>query len=130
MVSFSKYVEEEIQHSMNENTSQIGLTDVFSGSPVMGPHHHEYWIYDETGYGRTSDSINEPSNINAETPITTVGGHIHFINNGVVQPAGDGHTHKLLPPQKVDADTKIFSHKCKDGQCCCGDTVETPIRGI
>ena len=65
-----------MQMALNENTSQIGVTDVFSGSNVMGPHHHEYWIFDETGYGRTSDSICEPSNLNEPTPITQVGGHI------------------------------------------------------
>lgn len=124
MKKFTDYVGEQMQMALNENTSQIGVTDVFSGSNVMGPHHHEYWIFDETGYGRTSDSICEPSNLNEPTPITQVGGHIHFINNGVVQPAGDGHTHKLLPPKKIDADTKIFS--CNG--CDCNNL--TPIPGV
>lgn len=123
MKKFSDYITEQMQGALNENTSQIGLTDVFSGSEVMGPHHHEYWIFDETGYGRTSDAICEPANLNGETPVNKVGGHIHSINNGVVQPAGDGHTHKLENPQKIGPDTKIFS--CNG--CCC-DT--TPIPGI
>ena len=83
MKKFSDYVTEQCTNALNENTSQIGLTDVFEGSSAMGPHHHEYWIFDETGYGRTSDAINEPSNLNAPTPITMVGGHIHFIKDGV-----------------------------------------------
>lgn len=112
MKKFTDYIGEQMQMALNENTSQIGLTDVFSGSNVMGPHHHEYWIFDETGYGRTSDSLCEPSNLNEPAPVVQVGGHIHFINNGVVQPAGDGHTHKLLPPQKIGPDTKIFSCNC------------------
>lgn len=124
MKKFSDYIGEQMEKALNENTSQIGLTDTFSGSNVMGPHHHEYWIYDETGYGRTSDAINEPSNLNEPTPITQVGGHIHFINNGVVQPAGDGHTHKLQTPKKIDADTKIFS--CNG--CDCNSL--TPVPGI
>lgn len=125
MKNFSNYLTEEMSKALNENTSQIGLTDVFSGSPVMGPHHHEYWIYDETGYGVTSDALNEPSNVNAETPVVTVGGHMHFIKNGVCQPAGDGHTHILGQPSKVAADTKIFS--CNGCGC---NNIETPIRGI
>ena len=121
MKKFTDYIGEQMQMALNENTSQIGLTDVFSGSNVMGPHHHEYWIFDETGYGRTSDSLCEPSNLNEPTPAVQVGGHIHFINNGVVQPAGDGHTHKLLPPQKIGPDTKIFS--CN---CCADSDVPAP----
>lgn len=124
MKKFSDYVTEQCTNALNENTSQIGLTDVFEGSSAMGPHHHEYWIFDETGYGRTSDAINEPSNLNASTPITMVGGHIHFIKDGVVQPVGDGHTHKLLEPSKIDADTKIFS--CRG--CDCNNL--TPIPGV
>lgn len=117
MKKYADYVNEQCELALNENTSQIGKTDVFSGSSAMGPHHHEYWIFDETGYGRTSDALNEPSNINAPTPITMVGGHVHFIKDGVCQPVGDGHTHKLLPPCKVGPDTEIFSCKC----CKCDD---------
>ena len=124
MKKFSDYINEQCTNALNENTSQIGLTDTFAGSNVMGPHHHEYWIFDEFGYGRTSDAINEPANLNAETPITTVGGHVHHIVNGQVWPAGDGHTHKLLEPQKIDADTKIFS--CNG--CNCQGL--TPVPGI
>ena len=123
MKKYADYVNEQCALALNENTSQIGMTDVFEGSPTMGPHHHEYWIFDETGYGRTSDALNEPSNINKETPITMVGGHVHIIKDGVCQPVGDGHTHKLLPPTKVGPDTEIFS-------CCkCGshhDDVPAP----
>jgi len=123
MKKFSDYISEEMEKALNENTSQIGVTDTFKGNDVMGAHHHEYWIFDETGYGRTSDALAEPANLNEPTPVSKVGGHIHFINNGVVQPAGDGHTHELLAPQKIDADTKIFS--CNG--CCAG---LTPIPGI
>lgn len=124
MAKFADYINEEMHKALNENTSQLGLTDVYSGSPYMGPHHHEYWIFDETGFGRTSDAISEASTVNGETPISTVGGHVHFIINGVCQPVGDGHTHTLNTPSKIAPDTKI-------GSCfgCC-DNVETPIRGI
>lgn len=125
MINLSNYLKNEMTKALNENTSQLGLTDAFSGTNVMGPHHHEYLIYDETGTGVTSDSICEPANVNGETPIVTVGGHIHFIRNGICQPAGDGHTHTLGQPSKVAPDTKI-------GSCfgCGCDNIETPIRGI
>lgn len=118
-MKFSDYISEEMNKALNENTSQIGLTDVFSGTDVMGPHHHEYWIYDETGDGRTSDALNEPSNINAPSPVNKVSGHVHFIKNGVCMPVGDGHTHVLQTPSKVAPDTKIFS--CNG--CCCDNQI-------
>ena len=122
MKKFSDYISEEMEKALNENTSQIGVTDTFKGNDVMGAHHHEYWIFDETGYGRTSDALAEPANLNEPTPVSKVGGHIHFIDgNGQVRPAGDGHTHKLLPPQKVGPDTEIFS-------CCkCDSHNNVPV---
>ena len=51
-----------------------------------------------------------------------VGGHVHFIKDGICQPVGDGHTHQLLPPTKVGPDTEIFSC-CK---CGCHDDVPAP----
>ena len=76
----------------------------------------------EDGGGSRGCALNEPSNIHGPTPITMVGGHVHFIKDGVCQPVGDGHTHKLLPPTKVGPDTEIFSC-CK---CGCHDDVPAP----
>lgn len=125
MKNFTNYIKDEMTKALNENTSQVGLTDVFSGTDVMGPHHHEYWIYDETGTGVTSDAISEPANLNKETPIYKVGGHVHFIRNGICMPVGDGHTHILQQPSKIAPDTKIGS--CFGCEC---NNIETPIRGI
>ena len=120
MKKYSDYIDEQCSKALNENTSQIGKTDVFSGSSAMGPHYHEYWIFDETGFGRTSDALAAPANLNKETPISMVGGHIHHILSGVVQPCGDGHTHQLLAPSRIAPDTDVFS-------CCkCGSHDDVP----
>ena len=120
MKKFTDYIDAEIKEALNENTSQVGKTDVFSGTDVMGPHHHEYLIWNEFGYGWTSDSICEPARLNTETHITKVGGHTHLILNGIVQPAGDGHSLELLTPWKVCPDTQVGSclgPGCMPGAC-------------
>lgn len=120
MKKFTDYIETEVKNALNENTSQVGKTNDFSGSNVMGPHYHEYLIWNEFGYGWTSDAITMPSQLNNETPITSVGGHTHLILNGVVQPCGDGHTHDLLTPWKVCQDTQVGSclgPGCMPGTC-------------
>lgn len=94
---------------LNENTAQLGMTDTFAGSKNCGPHHHEYVIWNEFGYGYTSDAIAEPNCGVAQ------GGHTHHIIDGKVWPAGDGHTHELLNPMQTDTDTKIGNCKCHDG---------------
>lgn len=109
MKNLTEYVNDEVKLALNENTSQVGRTDTFSGTDVMGPHHHEFLIWNEFGYGWTSDAICEPANLNGPTPITKVGGHTHLILNGVVQPCGDGHTHVLETPWKVCPDTQVGS---------------------
>src|SRR5574344_790575 len=60
-MNLAEYMKNECEKAtLNENTSQLGYTDVFSGSNWMGPHRHDYVIWNEFGYGYTSDAIAAP----------------------------------------------------------------------
>ena len=83
-MNLAEYMKNECEKAtLNENTSQLGYTDVFSGSNWMGPHRHDYVIWNEFGYGYTSDAIAAPDCQGQ----ASVGGHIHQIVDGKVWPA-------------------------------------------
>ncbi|MBO7691810.1 MAG: hypothetical protein J6T10_04150 [Methanobrevibacter sp.] len=94
---------------LNENTAEAGDCSVFEGSQWMGPHHHQYVIFDNlTGQGYTGDVlIDNPDHKEGLAPVCD---HIHLIVNWEVLPLGDGHTHKLEKPIKVQPDTDIGLH--------------------
>lgn len=124
--SLAEYVKSEVVNAnvLNENTSQLGYTDVFEGSPYMGPHRHDYLIWNEFGYGYTSDAIADPNKQSSE--FGAVCGHIHQIINGVVWPAGDGHTHSLEKPLQIAPDVHIGDCKCSN-PCCDQPQVQPSI---
>ncbi|MGN0966230.1 MAG: hypothetical protein ACI4OP_01375 [Candidatus Coprovivens sp.] len=110
-MNLAEYMKNECEKAtLNENTSQLGYTDVFSGSNWMGPHRHDYVIWNEFGYGYTSDAIAAPDCQGQ----ASVGGHVHQIVDGKVWPAGDGHTHTLNAPLQVATDTHIGDAKLED----------------
>lgn len=115
MKNLAEYMKEEVtkasSQQLNENISQLGYTDVFSGSNWMGPHRHDYLIWNEFGYGYTSDAIADPNAHGA-----MVGGHIHQIVDGKVWPAGDGHSHTLNAPLQIAPDTNIGDIRDGDDQ--------------
>lgn len=107
-MNLQDYIKNEMMKTkpLNENTAEAGECSVFEGSQWMGSHHHQYVIFDNiTGYGYTGDVLID--NPDHKTDMACVPDHIHLIVNWQVLPLGDGHTHKLEKPIKVQPDTDI-----------------------
>jgi len=98
-MNFEQYSKSEIckrADQLNESTQQIGETDKFKGNNFVGPHHHEYILWDpKIGWGKTGDALDDPKKGAANVPT-----HEHMIVDGKVLECA-GHTHELLAPSKT-----------------------------
>lgn len=104
-MNLGQYVKNEIEerkHDLNESIVQLGKTDDFKGNDFIGPHYHEYILWDpNTGWGKTGDALDVPT-LGAKNVPT----HEHMIVNGVVLEAA-GHTHKLEKPNTTCLSTDV-----------------------